>query len=944
MKINITAALLLLTISLSYAQIVTISPSDADGDAEVTLTFDATQGDGGLVGNDNVYIHAGVVLSPTDQPGGGDWSNVVGNWGQDDGIGQMTAVPGQTDKWEITFSPSIRDYFSVDEGTTIFWISMVFRSADGNTKGAGTPGNFDGGYVADNGDIFVRLDVGEFVTFSDLEDEYFIVDGSSIDITAEGSNQATSMELQVDEGSGFVSLGTEADVTEITKSYTPSGEGTVSVRVLATINGEEVDNTSSVTISFRPEVVVEAIPSGISDGINYDDSDDTKVTLSLLAPGIDFVYVVGDFNNWELNDSYVMKQDSNDPDRFWLEVTGLTAGEPYVFQYWVEGTVKIGDPYADQVADPWNDDFIPAEVFPNIPEYDFQDYAIATVIETAQEEFVWADSEDTWERPDQQELIVYELLMRDFIGTHYYQDLIDTLDYLEDLGVNAIEFMPIMEFEGNESWGYNPMYFFAVDKYYGTKDDLKEFIQAAHERGIAVILDMVLNHAFGLNAMVRMHWDSQLNTVSAESPWFNQYATHPFNVGFDFNHESEYTKKFVDDVNRYWIEEFHFDGYRFDLSKGFTQTNNPDNVGAWGQYDQSRIDLLTRMADEIWAVDPEAYVILEHFADGSEETVLKDYGMMVWGNNNHDFRNLLKGSSTSNSYGGASDFSRVSYMESHDEERVAFEMKEFGSSRGSYDIKEEENYFQRTKLGAAFFFTLSGPKMLWQFQELGYDIELNDDRLANKPLPWGDGNLGYYEDERRQAIYDAYAEIINLRADNQDLFNEGTYDNTLNASSKRIKVSHDDKNLIIIGNFNLDFASIAPQFTQAGDWYDFATGERISVSSLSQTFSLAPGEYMIFSDWPIKDVPEVTSASSGNLVDSRIYPTFSADYTVFEAGSSVNQLNVIATSLDGRRIELNHNQTTDNKYRIDLNVLNEGLYIIEVRSDQGFFSTKLIKN
>ena len=145
--------------------------------------------------------------------------------------------------------------------------------------------------------------------------------------------------------------------------------------------------------------------------------------------------------------------------------------------------------------------------------------------------------------------------------------------------------MPIMEFEGNESWGYNPSYFFAPDKYYGSRDDLKEFIQAAHQQGMAVILDMVLNHAFGQNAMVRMYWNSDQNRPSEDSPWFNEEPTHPFNVGFDFNHESLYTKDFVDSVNLYWISEYHFDGFRFDLSKGFTQTNNPTDVGKWGQYD-----------------------------------------------------------------------------------------------------------------------------------------------------------------------------------------------------------------------------------------------------------------------------------------------------------------------------------------------------------------------
>src|SRR5690606_26129671 len=107
---------------------------------------------------------------------------------------------------------------------------------------------------------------------------------------------------------------------------------------------------------------------------------------------------------------------------------------------------------------------------------------------------------------------------------------------------------------------------------------------------------------------------------------------HPFNVFYDFNHESEHTKWYLDTVNYYWAKEYKIDGFRFDLSKGFTQNDSGDDVGAWSSYDQSRIDLLKRMSDKIWEFNADTYVILEHFADNSEEKVLSDYGMMVWGN------------------------------------------------------------------------------------------------------------------------------------------------------------------------------------------------------------------------------------------------------------------------------------------------------------------------
>ena len=145
---------LLLTISVAKAQIVSIQPSNANGDQEIKLIFDATQGDAGLVGASKVYIHSGVV---TDSPTGIVWTFVKGNWGADDGIGLMTKVSGESDKWEITLSATAREYYGVPSGTNMFRLSMVFRNADGSSKGAGTPGTISGGEVASNGDIYMNL-------------------------------------------------------------------------------------------------------------------------------------------------------------------------------------------------------------------------------------------------------------------------------------------------------------------------------------------------------------------------------------------------------------------------------------------------------------------------------------------------------------------------------------------------------------------------------------------------------------------------------------------------------------------------------------------------------------------------------------------------------------------------------------------------------------------
>lgn len=839
---------LFFTCALTSAQIVKIEPATASGDDEIKVIYDATKGTAGLVGASKVYMHSGII---TDAPNGTSWSNVVGNWGADDGVGEMSKVDGESNLWELTLSPSAQEYYGADDNVNIFRLAMVFRNGDGSAEGKGTPGTFSGGEVTSNGDVFIDLVVSNFVTIqTPTQEDVFVEQGAVIQISAEASSDVTSMSLALDQGNGFQELASVSAGKNISFDFKPtvSFEGTL--KVTASINGAEVENRQTFNVTVAKATEEAALPTGLIRGVNYA-SDLTKVHLVLEAPRKDFVYVVGDFNDWKVNDDFLMKR-TPDGELFWLEISGLEAGKEYVFQYWVDGDIKIGDPYADKIADPWNDQFIPASVHNDLPDYDKTQYAIASTLQTGQEPFQWATTETTWERPKKEQLVVYELLVRDFIGSHDYKDLIDTLSYLKRLGVNAIELMPIMEFEGNESWGYNPMYFFAPDKYYGTKNDLKSFVQACHQQGMAVILDMVLNHAFGLNPMVRMYWDEANGKPAADNPWFNTDATHPFNVGFDFNHESIYTKNFVDSVNQYWIEEYHFDGYRFDLSKGFTQNNNPDDVGAWSAKDDSRIALLKRMADQIWEVDDQAYVILEHFADAAEEDLLAQEGMLLWKNMGFSYHDALGGSTTA-SFTGASVSSHVSYMESHDEQRQLWEVFKNGKGSGSYHTKDTLIALERLKTNAAFLYMLPGPKMLWQFGELGYDIDINSNgRTGNKPQVWGSGSLGYYADELRQNVYQAFAQILKIRMEVQEQ-NNVNYEFELGGDMRSILIDSDDLDVLVVGNFSLQDQSSDFGFTETGSWFDYFSGSEIAINQVNQTLKLNRGELKIFTNKRISE-------------------------------------------------------------------------------------------
>jgi len=633
---------------------------------------------------------------------------------------------------------------------------------------------------------------------------------------------------------------------------------------ISTKNGETLSD--SVTFTYQgasPEI--KPLPAGVVDGINY--NSDSTITFVLHAPyNKNFVYVIGDFTNWMVDQNYFMNL-TPDLQRYWLTIDGLDSDREYGFQYFVDGEIRIADPYTEKILDPWHDQYISEETYPGLTPYPSgKTTEIVSILQMNQNKYEWQDND--FNRPEKKDLVIYELLVRDFLAEHDYNTLIDSLGYFQRLGINAIELMPVSEFEGNESWGYNPSFYFAPDKYYGPKNELKRFIDECHSRGIAVILDIVLNHSFGQSPLVRLFSDGAYGPPSAENIWYNKdcdpnypgyQARHPYNVGYDFNHENYSTKQFVDRVNKFWLEEYRVDGFRFDLTKGFTQRVSYTGTGNYNesltsQYDPSRITILKRMADQIWAVDSTAYVILEHFAENSEEMELADYGMMLWGNSNHNYNEATMGYHDS----GKSNFSwgfygtrgwtkphLVTYMESHDEERLMYKNLQWGNSSGDYTIKELTTALNRIKIAASFFLTLPGPKMIWQFGELGYDYSINyNGRVGNKPIRWD-----YYEDQDRKNLYKTFAALINLRNKNDVFTSPGSQVSLAVAgSNKRINISHETMNVTIIGNFGVIASDINPQFQHAGVWYNYFYGDSISITNTSENMYLNPGEFHIFTD------------------------------------------------------------------------------------------------
>ncbi|AKQ45756.1 hypothetical protein TH63_09015 [Rufibacter radiotolerans] len=818
--------LVLLLVQAVQAQVVTWSPTYPTHNEPVTITFDASKGTGGLANvSEPVYAHTGVItnLSTSDS----DWKYVKAPWNSNTPAALMTSLGNNL--YRITITP--RTYYNVPASEEIKAIMFVFRNGTGTKEGKDTGGK----------DIKVPIYMAGAINVAFTQptvgmNGIFVNQGASIPVTATSSTNAT-LQLFVN----GTKVKQEANASTIQTTLTATQLGFNKVKLVAQSGATTA--VDSFTYVVRTATNTQALPANAKDGVTYLSS--TSVLLNLYAPNKQSVYVVGDFNNWQVGATQMNR--TADGARYWVQIDNLAPGQEYAYQYLVDETLRIGDPYTEKTLDPNEDRYISAETYPNLKAYPAgKATGMVSVFQTNQPAYNWKVT--NFSKPKKTDLVIYELLVRDFIAKHDYKTLTDTLDYLTRMGINAIELLPIHEYEGNLSWGYNSVYYFAPDKYYGPKETLKRFIDEAHARGIAVIMDIALNHSFGQSPMVQLYYNPSTGKTTPENPWFNPDPKHDYNVGHDFNHESAATKYFVDRVTEYWLREYKIDGYRFDLSKGFTQKQTLGSVSAWGQYDQSRIDLLKRMADHLWTVDNSAYVILEHFADNSEETVLSNHGMMLWGNLHGNYKQAALGYTNDSNFNWISYKQRnwtspnvVGYMESHDEERLMVEALAYGNINGNYSIQNLTTALQRMQLTSAFFFTIPGPKMVWQFGELGYDISINQNgRTGDKPILWN-----YYQEADRKKLYNVYTALIKLKI-NEPAFESGDFTLNLANAMKTIHIQHPDMDVAILGNFGVASGTIDPRFQRTGTWYDYVTGQSYSVSSVNQSITLQPGEYRIY--------------------------------------------------------------------------------------------------
>lgn len=901
-----------LLISFFVSAQITTHPQLPVATQKVTIIFDSSKE--GRLGyfTGELYAHTGVGIE-----GKGDWQNIVGggdSWGKNDLQPKLTHKGNGIYELEIT--PDVNTFYSVESGEKVVNMSFVFRSANGSQQ---------------SNNLFVNVyEEGLVIEISEPASNSILPQNQPVNISAQSSLEA-DLRLYLNE---TILSQNSGKTISATHSFSESGN----YWMIAEATTDEKTKRDSVQVFVRNDVSEATLPETYLKGINY--PSDTSAALVLFAPHKEFAFVLGDFNNWQPQNEYQMKKDG---DYFWLEIPGLEKNKEYAFQYFIDGEIRVADPYAEKILDPWNDQYISIETYPGLLDYpDGKTEGIVSVLQPGQEEFQWEVTE--FQVPEKEKLVIYELLVRDFTEEHTFKAVREKLDYLADLNINVLELMPVNEFEGNSSWGYNPSFYFAPDKYYGPRNELKKLIDECHQRGIAVVIDMVLNHSYGQSPFVQMYMDNW--TIAPENPWYNvesNFENPNLRWGFDFNHEAEAVKELVDSVNSFWMTEYKVDGFRFDFTKGFS--NTPFGENSWGsEYDAARMANLKRMADEIRNRKEDALIIFEHLADNAEEKELADYGILMWGILHGNYREAARGNT------GASDLSwgvytsrnwnepnLVTYAESHDEERIMVDLLKSGFIEGDYNIRQIPTALDRVELNSVFLLPLPGPKMIWQFGERGYDISIDDfgGRLSEKPPRWE-----YLNNSDRTDLFQVMAQLNSLKQNFRE-FTPENFDYNLSGQVRWYRLSHSGNHVFAVGNFGATSTTANVTFPEAGKWFEFFTQDSIEIETAAQSFSMQPGEYRLYSTRKLAKTKVVTEIAE---IDStpeeiRIYPNPATNQITLSSEKPFSKIEIYSvTGTLIRQLKISN----ENQVKIPTGNYTSGIYFVHIFQENERITKKLL--
>ncbi len=613
-----------------------------------------------------------------------------------------------------------------------------------------------------------------------------------------------------------------------------------------TIVARALGTNDRVTFLFRNivllySIVHEPVPDGADDGLTVNGND---VLITLYAPAKDYVTVMG---SWNQNNpaGELMKLSG---DTLWWYQTILPDGD-YTYQFNVEGQ--------RQIADPWSKDVLWVDPNGGWESGNYED--ALTNFTVGGSSYEWNDAQ--FIRPDQRDVIVYETHVGDFKGTPgvigTYQDIITNIEagYFEDLGITAIELMPVNEFEGENSWGYNPTFYMAPESTYGTPDELRLLIDTAHQHNLSMLLDVVFNHMWGSAPLFLLYqpvgsWDYQDHDY-VNDPYFHDQESQ---WGYKLQHWSPRTRKYCDDALMIWVQDYHFDGFRFDHTAGIGWDSN----GNWGA---------THYGNMLNAYDSTLIVIAEE--DNSWQINHTDFDAGWDYSYMHTLRsNILEINDSGHSWGNMFDLGNhllasdqgywddtgpLNYFESHDEGRIIYEATH-------YQGMTLETAQAKSKLGAKILLTSQGTPMLYHGQEFGQNgTSQSGGNIVPQPLQWY-----LLNDQSGADLFDVYSRLIALRQNYEVLRGpalEIKYQSTANKSIVYWRIASPEE-VVVAANFSDTDKTIDIEFPHPGVWYDYIDGGEHTVEGDWLTdYTLPASSALIF----LNEIPDFSNILMGDV-------------------------------------------------------------------------------
>lgn len=851
------------------AQVITTTPAIVQRTSSpIVITFHADRGNKGMAGmtaRASVYAHTGVIIS-----GSGEWSHASA-WLDNSEKYKMTYVSADT--WQLTI-PSIDEYYGTTPSDDVVKLAFVFRNATGSKEGK----------EAGGGDIFVDVypDSELEMTFTSDAKSQILTSSTTVNFTVNTSVKA-DMALYVNslESNPIASL---TDATSLTSAYEINAVGNTDIIAKSTAP-TGIERIDTLSFCMPGEPVAKDYPGGVPE-MGAVTNADGSVTFCLGAPGKHSAFLVGSWNRYRITENqYMYYQDYEGNRYFWTTVANLKPDTDYPYYYYVDASRRVGDPYARLVLDPYNDQYIPKDVFPNLPEYpsEFVQNVPLAVYNSSADKYDW--NVPDFKGVDQSHLIIYELLIRDFTGTEgeaygsgTIAGVMSKLDYLKGLGVNAIELLPIMEFNGNNSWGYNTNFYFAPDKAYGTPDDYRRLIDAIHGKGMAVILDIVFNQSDGLHPWYQLY-------DIASNPFYNGTAPHAYSVLNDWNQDNPLVQRQFKDALKYWLEAYNVDGFRFDLVKGLGSNQSYDamynpSTNTWSgvtdektnAYNASRVARMKELHTAMKEIKPDAYFINENLAGAKEENEMAKDGETNWANINYASAQMAMG------YQAGADLNRfyavndqrtwgstVSYAESHDEERLAYRIAQSGIA----DVKGNTVLSMR-RLGSvgAVMLMSPGAHMIWQFQEFGADQTTKNSTgndTSPKRVVWS-----YLDEQNHAGLKNSYADLCAIRSKYYDMFDENATTsmqcNSVNWNSGYViaLTKGSDQILLAVNPAVSGVKDVKLPVNDASSKYEvLSSSYGVAVPAMSDdgTVSLQAGAYVVFGSKGMSGLDSATDAN-----------------------------------------------------------------------------------